>query len=344
MYLIEAFKKKVVEPKPTINSLGFHRYSRTSVGNIDDLFDQEPAFEENRYMAEFTCRELLLNDSGIWQAVFQQKEYNVMMGIRCYGEMYTIVSELLLKNKNSKSLLKKIVEDIFGITVEFRYGTLNQTLARRVFGHTEIEYKDGQKSIRGYITLYFNSWANGHISALDCGISAILAILKEPRIISGILDGSILDKKSMCKELIKIAVDRAGKNDDSYHCFSLVGVTSSTYMSMEGLKAEIRNYLANIHNEDGSDWLSIAFLAVFCYISSTLDSGYNLFSGDAGPADFIMENGTRTMFSEFREFLAEDEMLNYLKEEIRASDRNHEDEFYDFYEQDDTIYRLIREW
>lgn len=344
-YLLEVFRKDKDKPLPTPNSIGFHKYSSCSAGDIDDILEDFSEEQENRYMEEFTCRELLLNDSYIWYPVFHEPENNYMVGIRCYGELYSIVSEFLQCNKESKSLVKKVLEDVFGITVEIKYGALSQLLARRVFGNYIMEYGDGYKKVLGYVSLYIPSLENTDIPALDCGVSAILALLKEPRIISGILQGKINDKQDVCKELIKISRDRHEKIDDSYNCLALTRISSLTARTMTELKSSIREQLFYRNNDDGSDWYSIANLAVFCYGFRSYFTGYDVSTNEGGPSAFVIEKGHRALYEGFKGFVQEDDILKYLSVPILDLSEGNENDF----DEDSSLWdynkeRMIKSW
>ena len=333
-YYLEVFRQTKDKRLPTINSLGFHRFSRYATGEFEDIetVGETPALDDRRYMELFTCRELLLNDSYIWHPVFGKPVHNYMVGIRCYGELYSNTSALLHKDKDSKAKLKAVLEGIFGIKLELRYGTLTEDTARRTFGNYRIDYGDGEKTVLGYVTLYLSSWENVGIPAIDSGVSAILALLKEERIITGILSGTITDKKSLCIELVKIAMARASRIDDSYNCFALVGVTYNTASTMAEMKRRIREALTQRSNDDGSDWFSMTTLAVFCYVFKTLQ-GYSVHSGEGGPSSFIMEYGSTDLFAQFRDFLNEGAILKFLRTHVLDlvghNSFEDDDDFYD---------------
>lgn len=352
-YYMDVFRKTKEEKPPTINSLGFHRFSRCATGDFSEIEEVAdiPTMDERRYMELFTCRELLLNESYIWQPVFENPVHNYMVGIRCHGELYHEISLLMSRDKDSRKKLKTVLEDIFGIKLELRHGILTEDVARRTFGNYRISYADGTKECLGYVTLYLSSIENVGVSTIDCGVSAILALLKESRIINGILSGEITDRKSLCVALVRIAMDRANKTDDSYNCFSLLGITYNTSSTMTEVKSRIREALSVRSNDDGSDWFSITNLAVFCYVFRSLQ-GYSVYSGEGGPSSFIMEHSSRKLFSEFRDFLNENEILRFLREHVLDiagyfSD-NEDEDFYDDYEDDSeessTAERMANAW
>lgn len=312
-YSLEVFRRTKEEKQPTPNSLGFHRFASSATGDFSDItiVDENRHIDDTRYMDVFPCRELLLNDSGIWSDVFYIPEHNYMMGIRCNGEMYHNTYRLLRRDKNSKIKVKKVLEDVFGISLDIRYGTLEKRIAERTFGGFSIVYGDGEKESLGYVTLYLNSWENQGICAIDAGVSAILALLREPIIIRGILSGDIFDTQSLCKVLIKISLARAKETDDSYNCLRLLGIMDSTTRTMSELRQQIRRNLSEENNDDGSDWFSMATLAVFCFIFKTL-IGYGVETGTAGPCDFIVENANLDHFIDFKYFVDEPETIKSL--------------------------------
>jgi|SRR5688572_652000 len=333
-YLVEVFRKDVGETPPTMNSLGFHRYSRTSTGDITDLFYS--GMDEPRYMEEYGCRESLLGDSGVFESVFDRPNGQMMLGIRCYGDMYSATSKILRSSKTSKESVIKFIESVFGIKMQIRYGLLEQRLASRVLGNNYISFlKKGErktKNLNGYVTLYFSSWENAGKSSIDCGISAILALFKEPRVIRGVVQGWINDKKTLCDELIRISVDRLNLEDTSYECFTLAGYSGNTHQEYDKLMERIKEQLYTIHNDDGSDWLSIVLLSVFCFIYSELEN--EVFSGQAGPVDYVDQYIPSIEFEFFRDFVGEKDSLRYLKKRINKIengfyDPEDDDDFYD---------------
>lgn len=319
-YEVDLFKKPKKGSLPTPRSIGFSRYNRSS-GDLSDFFNDQddeyysnyPQERTNRYIDEHTCRETLLEDNpDIYAAIFDSEEigdYNKILGIRCTGEMYTTTSRILRSKKNYREIFSKFIEKVFNLNCEIRCGILKNKL--------RISYKNGSKRVDGFVTLYLPSVGNEDLSGGDLLISSILAILREPRIIKGILSGEINDKRSLCKELVKISVDRAYLKDSSYECFTLV----SGYFS-QSKKENLRYILQELNypiNGEGSDWLSIILLSIFIFEYDGFKEQLSFSGNGTGPADFILENSISTEFEKFKDFVEEDSNLSLLHNKLIES-------------------------
>jgi len=315
-YVLQAFGKRKEESPPTERSISFYRYSRDASGEVESIIFTMEEWEdlleierETRYIEEFSCRELLLNDTNTWEEIFtyqNNKNANYMVAVKCTGEMYTTTSKFLVK-KQARENFCRIIKDSLGLSITLQAGNLSKNESKYM---TPIKLKDSQRKINGRIVIFLRSWENLGNDNIGVKVSAVLAILKEPRIISKIANGSIFDTRTLCKELLKIARDRINMEDNSYYCITLSQLYPSYFFTKLEMMEKIKNELDLPFNDDGSDWASIFLLSAYfsepddCTVSSN------------GPVNSVLSrNLGKRFFLKYRQFVDEDKILQEIYKE-----------------------------
>lgn len=255
-YLLEVIKV----PKETTDYSGIITFNQftdkyDSHSNIQRMYHCE--FDEqlvNRNYQIFSCREILaralsqlLFESGT--KIVENKDTKCLVGIRALGETYTDVAKVIQKDSGSASV-SAFMSKLFKIPVTLTYGfsTDKSTIQRfRPGGILSLHGK--VKKVNGHINMLLDLDEVSSVKNLHIIVSTILGLLRETRIISGILSGEIKTLKTLVKELYKITKDRAHGNDSSYDCWLLGG--------------DIAEALKTVNNSDGSDYYNIYKLTMF---------------------------------------------------------------------------------
>lgn len=324
-YSVHVFAKKRGKTLPTERSMPFERYSKTACGDVLEITETEDWIgnpienPETRYMEEFSCREFMLRDSGVWDEVFNgHSSLNFMVAIRSHGEMYTDTSKIFRNNKGTDIKFSQLIKETLGLTITLRAGIMKE---KTLGYHTYIEISDYNRRVDGFVTIFIPSWENTGGYRLGIQISAVLALLKEPIIISKIAKGEISDKKSLCKELIRIAYARMNKKDSSYECYALLGIDGKAFSSRDELLSLIKDQLRYMFNDDGSDWISIALLSVYFFAGSELNFDAS------GPVDAVESGTTKTIMKNFKEYVDESSLLREIAREVENLSEKYDEDF-----------------
>lgn len=234
-------------------------YSDKMVDDLSDLLDGQ--FDEDGkktlpiHYSTTSCRELILD---VVEPAFSESS-TMYSAIRCFGEQHHRVAGVFRRKRGSSALVSKVLTEILGTPINVSYGFLgkNAKPADNPFARSSVLNMGGKsKKVNGYVTLYM-PYTDTHPTdeLLFLIVSTVIALLREPRVIKGILNGSITDAKSLAIALLDIARDRKYQLDNSYNCWMLSGTTQ---------KSSILHALSNYeYNGDGSDYASIAALAFF---------------------------------------------------------------------------------
>lgn len=250
----------------------------TKVFDTKYVIDFESIEKENLFYKSTTCRESLtttLNDFTSFlfnEDTYEKGEYT--FGIKCLGQMHSNVSRILLKNKSN---IKKFSQAINGIFhTEFEITCQEKEIVPFV------KQKRASEDFYGTINIFIKSKRDYRF---PCLISALIAILREERIVKGILNDSINSTESLVKELIRISSDRLLGKDNTYFCLFLI---DNIYNNKSQALNQIKKSLSTEKNTDGSDWYSIFMLSIFVYFYSKkyreIDDYY---SDYGGPVDFV---------------------------------------------------------
>jgi hypothetical protein len=282
-YLLEVIKipKETTDYEGIITFKQFNDKYETN-SNITRLYQPgEYSGDEivTRNYQIFSCREVLAR--SLSQLFFEggkrivcNKETKCLVGIRALGETYTDVAKVIQASSGSASV-SAFMSKLFKIPITLTYGFSSEKSTPQQFRPGGVLKLYGkEKKVNGHINMLldldeFDSTTNLHIV-----ISTILALLRETRIISGILSGEIKTLKTLIRELYKISKDRAYGKESSYDCWAL------------GVDTE--DELSHSNNADGSDYYSIAKLALFIVAYCKKEITQNE-PGRSGPV-YYMEN------------------------------------------------------
>ncbi len=251
------------------------------------------------YLRDVGCRERVMDFLRDSSSMFFKKDSNLLMGIRCFGEMHAKIHDMMKKRKGSEKLVSNVLSKLLGITLVIRLGETD--IKDKVFSakhlgrqyHTFLDDK-GKKIVReyyGYITVYLRSHRNQNIRVFDTRVCAALALLREERIISGILSGTFVSNRDISRQLFSISMDRAERLDSSYDCFALIGLGDSIKALSENIRG-VKESLAGNFNTDGSDWLSIFWLSMYILFVEDEErlGNFGVASSVSGPSIFARTN------------------------------------------------------
>lgn len=242
----------------------------------------------------YTCREFAFSSLGllITSSFPENSKRDLVFGIRCFGEMYTKISHMFT-DKKDVTKISKFLSEIMGVKFRLKFHVTKSQ--NELPTDLRLRFLGGTKPLDGYVDIYINSWENRGVNLMNNRMSAICAILRESRIMNGIVTGTIHDKESFMGELLRISNDRRQKNDDSYDCYTLTQFSNyARYQIMESIKVN----LAGFGNTDGSDHYSMFKLAVFINFADKFPdlsiSTYN------GPASFARSTVNEKSLKEFK--------------------------------------------
>lgn len=276
--------KKYIENKP--NFVRFvSKEGRKSTSIVEEfsegvsyLYYDDREVNYTTLITEQECRELVIQDIQLLRESYQREEPYIF-AIRMGGEQHDKVSRLM-QGKNKCALVEKVLSNTLNLRdFEIRSGKFSTPTSNnywRPFNDTTVKRKSEIKPIPFYIDIYTNNELIDD-PEFPVKLSALIAMLREPRLIQGILDGSVVTPADIAKKLLEIAEDRQKKADESYICWKL---------SPYGTDDDIKRQLDSADNDDASDGYSIAVLALF-----TLAVYYNIGGVDfydcSGPVDCI---------------------------------------------------------
>lgn len=273
----------------------------------------ETGFADSRYdrfLYHSTCREVVyrvLRDSTR-NAKTSGKHFSI--GILARGEMHHKIATIMAEFPGAENTLSRYFKKIFGVTMQISTGDNDSN--RRV----AIQYRKSYQSSE-VVTEYFDknivlkfTWKDVEkFNYFGIMISSILALLREPVIIRGVLSRRYRTVDSLVKALMEIAWARANRKDDSYFCTSLVSHIGAT---LEEIKGRVKNCLIQT-NTDGSDARSIVQLAEYIKMHDYCQNLAGL-SNEYGPSDLMyhapgsihkkfLESCTKSTMSVFRNFV-----------------------------------------
>lgn len=254
------------------------------------------------FVCETTCREIMLDNlQGLTGSGVHDKNNpdNITYGFRMTGEMPTKVSKLIRQDENPNQYFTPLVEQLLGFKATIRAGEFitKPPVGRFSFGRMEIELEDREIPTNGYVDVFINSWEFPQDTFGDMKLSALLGLLREPYIVQRILSGQIQDKASLAKVMVNLAHKRLNREDTSYidtDYFS--NLSGTTYKEARDRWASM---LSDEMNGDGSDYMSLTYLAIFfyAYSSGKFANAVNGFVADYdddehvnGPVSFVDEN------------------------------------------------------
>lgn len=286
---IRKFLKK--DENPGIKALEFNRIKENSTADIGNFC----TYSYGTFLRDMSCREsVCYRFQELHRERSKIKECDFVVGLRSYGEMYNTTARCIRKISRELGVkyseLVEIVSKFFSATFELdliiRSGFLTRKKANLSPGGKTRTFRKGDKTtltwMLGYYDVYIESWDNFHGSNIDVKISAILALLREPDIVEGIIYGEITDMNSLIKSIVRLSVSRFNKDKSNrYLCAVAVG----GILTVDNLKMSMLDFLKSPLNDDGSDWYSMLNLAVFCQTIASIKSNAYI-CGGSGPADY----------------------------------------------------------
>lgn len=288
-----------------------------------DLYRKEYRNEYcERYFSTYTCREVLASDlSSIIQMedgkLINNDSIKCLLGIRAMGETYTDVAKTVQKESGSANV-SSFLSKLFGFPIEVTYGFTSKestSIKFRASGEIDRIGNGGKKEVKkvnGHINLIVNMDEFGDGARKHLIISSILALLRETRIIGGILSGEITTLRTLIIALYKISLDRLEGKDTSYDCW-LLGETN------------IEDALDHSGNVDGSDYYSMSELALFILAQVKGLLTHRGF-GNTGPVYYMNNNVKGTLRNSLYE-IAKKWKLDFQK--ISDAKEQEEDDDYD---------------
>ena len=272
------------------------------------------------YIRDVGCRERVVDFVRDFGWFFSGRIPNSIMGIRCFGEMYTKNALIIKEVEKGERTLAKFYSDVLGIKVEIVVDKIDGRKLNTMFlGRKSHEFKkNGKMIVREYnhtITVYLRSKNFSDPSVIDARISALLGLLRESRLTVGILEGTIKTADDVVMELLRISLARKRKEDYSYDAlvYSFVNVRVGEY---KDLMASVLTSLAvNSGNTDGSDWLSILWLANSIWLLNhrTFDDDV---TGASGPASWARSVLSQKDAKEMKKSLPDKEVMKALGKEV----------------------------
>lgn len=281
-YCLVARKYTQTKPK-TIRFLA--NDSKTNTFDIEEFAEGVSAdFLSNNevnytsFTSEQGCRELIIQDIESLHDMYCQEE-NYVFAIRMGGEQHDKVSRQL-QSKERCGLVKDILSlalrlDNFELK-SGKFTTLKSKNYWRPFEDCLAKRRSERKEVPFFVDFYTD---NGSINGgeFPVKLSALIALLREPRIISGIVSKKIVEPLDIIRELLKIAEDRQQEKDDSYLCW---------HLSSYGNDYDIKRQLRFPGNDDASDGYSIGMLALFI-LGVFYHVGNFDMTDSAGPVDTV---------------------------------------------------------
>lgn len=199
------------------------------------------------YMKAVTCRETLLTrlrmaSNEIASRMTENREhgYNVSFNLVATGQKYTNLYKKIKSKKGSLEILEYFINDIFNVNVEISFipvPNISEMASWMKYIHSMVINIPYQRTPPAIV------------------YSAILSILKEPEISERIISGKITTKKQLIKELVGLASRRQRGEDVSIYNKKL------GYSKVDNGK-----YLLFPFNHNGTDWISILYLALFIFL------------------------------------------------------------------------------
>lgn len=338
--------------------MGTHNYRMQMTGKGDGkdlsalLFEQFREENTNDYSGfwghaknwtfshDVGCRERVMDFLRACSTGFFHGESQLLMGIRCYGELYAKNAEIIKQHPGAAKKISDFLSRVFDMVFVVRINeTKPEEVAKKHLGRVKHTFTDenGNTVVRTYyknITLYLRSYRNKGIKLSDVRISSVLAILREERIINGILSGEIKNVHDLSRELFMISFDRVQSKDFTYDCFALAGVGDSVKLHSK-IMSDVRSSLSGTGNTDGSDWLSILRLAMFVEFQAETPTGNNfgVTCSFSGPAQFSDERISVTFKREFPENIGVTDIVSQFAAPAFKKLSNHSD-----------AYELIEYW
>lgn len=273
-----------------LSALSFTLLDENHTSSTRKLLEGKPS--NVIYRKEVGCRERIMDFMRPMDSWFfgRGNTTDLLFGIRCYGEMYAKNGKIIKKYDGGDKAISKFFSKIFGMKFIIKTDDIPESRARFDFiGRTSHKFHYGgtitERDNLTTITVYLRSKDNKNIPLSDTKISAVLALLKESRIIGKILEGEISSPAELANELFSISADRANQKDTSYDYMGWFGGSSGNY-TFEQMVERGKNQLSGYENTDGSDWISIAYLAVFVCLACFSKSSFAVISSSSGPATF----------------------------------------------------------
>lgn len=259
------------------------------------------------YSRDVGCRERVMDFlRDISSRVFRSDRDDLLVGIRCFGQMHSKVAQIIGESDSNAERVENFLSSMFGMRYKIRVVNLEHEnlnrfhLNKKTYSYT-VAGQTVTTKLFHVVTLYFQSKNNHAIPLSDCKVSAALAILREPRLISGLLDGSLHDGKTFCREILRLAWARIRGKDDTYDCVTLTSLGNAA-PARSTLLDRVSEILKRSNNTDGSDWKSMVYLAMFCYMCFFPPDNMPITTDSSGPASFAENRCTQTQMRELSAF------------------------------------------
>jgi hypothetical protein len=271
-----------------------------------------------RLLLSHGCREALVNQASLYKGIVGkncEKNSHILIAYRMFGEQYSSVAVLLKKYGVVKfrEIFSDVISKTLHLTIDVDFGTIpskdtsKKLPIRRLIKYQDKSGIDREMLTDKFITVYLDFPKEKFVRMNPMMISTIAAILREPVVISGIMEGEITDNISMAKALANISIKRLRGTDSSYQCLNICPEKREPAITTKMIA-----YLKQPQNHDGSDWLSTLRLSsLFFYMigSKRLVDVYN------GPSSFMQVRWTLDFLRKFRKAVLTESMARTIAAE-----------------------------
>lgn len=233
---------------------------RPTFKNLDDLPRRAYSFsdfcdeDDDVYYESATCREFVLDivEPTLMDDVARD------IAIRCLGEQYHKVSNIIRTKKDGSKILSEFFSRIFGFEAKVTRGAFTKKAKpnANIFTRGSIlQVGTKTKKVNGYVDILCHFYPDSRRSGVNfLAYSTMLAVLKETIVTKAILNGEVTDYRTLAAKLFEVALERQRGNMAGYNCWMLYGSHD---------RSRIIEELQEIFNGDGSDYASIAALGCF---------------------------------------------------------------------------------
>lgn len=325
-YRIQAISKDSKDVFPRKTSLLFHRVMQGADNLEGFLGHKNSSWYEEEY-----CRESVSYRFRETAGKFKFPTSNTIFGIRCYGEQYTTVVKEITKTKPDKKAvletIAKVLSESFELNISLDYGSTDADAmpGEYRFTYLDLRGREHTKSCNRTVTVYIKTWENKEVTLLNPKVSGVLAVLREPLIISRIVSGKITDKESLIDAISRIALARLTGKIAGYYCMNLA---CCDYEEIDIVLREITSELKSIHNDDGSDWYSMLHLGIFLFSldKESEEESSSTVENCSGPVDYaedkLSDSTKRKFLSRYVPKSYNDEISNIVRRQYDPTIRN----------------------
>ena len=240
------------------------------------------------FFKTYFCRETMVRDFNARSTLFSDairanfRDEFLNFGVRMFGPQYNIVANVLKTHprKDRISALEKFLSNFLEYPVKLEIGEFTKS----EFVPVPFSYTIENTRIlnNSYITIKFLV-SNFPKNSFMFNLSAILALLKEPKVIEHLLSIKVPLNKDATLSFIRLFSERLMGEDESYFCPTSAGFNQK---SMRIAKFSLKNFVLNYSNDDGSDFYSTFCLGMYFMIKPKVLSIYEL-SLLKGPVEII---------------------------------------------------------